>query len=113
MTIQAVELFRSVPRYLAARAVGGKAPGLLSGPLAPMRLVNRKEPEPLGPGWVRVRPLLSGICGSDLATVSGRSSFYFSPLVSMPFVPVQPKPPTLADTWYSGVELSAQKSGIE
>jgi len=34
-----------------------------------------------------VRPLLSGICGSDLATISGRSSFYFSPLVSMPFVP--------------------------
>lgn len=87
MTIQAVELFRSVPRYLTARAVGGHAPGLLSGPLAPLRLVNRKEPEPLGPGWARLRPLLSGICGSDLATISGRSSFYFSPLVSMPFVP--------------------------
>ena len=34
-----------------------------------------------------MRPLLSGICGSDLATISGKSSFYFSPLVSMPFVP--------------------------
>jgi threonine dehydrogenase-like Zn-dependent dehydrogenase len=87
MTIQALELFRSVPRYLAARAVGSKVPGLLSGPLAPMRLVQKKDPEPLGPGWARVRPLLSGICGSDLATISGRSSFYFSPLVSMPFVP--------------------------
>ena len=31
--------------------------------------------------------LLSGICGSDLATISGKSSFYFSPLVSLPFVP--------------------------
>ncbi|MGH8870219.1 MAG: zinc-dependent alcohol dehydrogenase, partial [Actinomycetes bacterium] len=36
---------------------------------------------------VRVRPLLAGICGSDLATLSGRSSLYLSPLVSMPFVP--------------------------
>lgn len=87
MTIQALELFRSVPRYLTARAVGSRVPGLLSGPLAPMRLVQKKDPEPLGPGWARVRPVLSGICGSDLATISGRSSFYFSPLVSMPFVP--------------------------
>ena len=87
MTTLALELFRSVPRYLAARAIGATAPGLLSGPLAPMRLVNRKDFVPLGPGWARVRPLLSGICGSDLATLGGRSSFYFSPLVSMPFVP--------------------------
>lgn len=87
MTIQALELFRSAPRYLTARAIGDAAPGLLSGPLAPMRLVNRKDPEPLGPGWARVRPLLSGICGSDLATIGGKSSFYFSPLVSLPFVP--------------------------
>ena len=34
-----------------------------------------------------MKPLLSGICGSDLATIAGRSSFYFSPLVSLPFVP--------------------------
>jgi len=87
MTTQAIELFRSAPRYLAARAIGDKVPGLLSGALASLRLVNRKDVEPLGPGWARVRPLLSGICGSDLSTISGKSSFYFSPLVSLPFVP--------------------------
>jgi threonine dehydrogenase-like Zn-dependent dehydrogenase len=87
MTIQALELFRSAPRYLAARAVGDRVPGLVSGPLAPMRFVNKKDPEVPGPGWTRVRPLLSGICGSDLATIAGKSSFYFSPLVSLPFVP--------------------------
>jgi len=87
VTTRALELFRSVPRYLAARAVGSTMPGLLSGPLASLRLANLKDPEPLGPGWGRVRPILSGICGSDLATVAGQSSFYFSPLVSMPFVP--------------------------
>ncbi len=86
MTIQALELYRSVPRYLTARAVGHRAPGLVSGPLAPIRLVNKRDPELPGPGWARVRPLLSGICGSDLATIGGQSSFYFSPLVSMPFV---------------------------
>jgi threonine dehydrogenase-like Zn-dependent dehydrogenase len=85
--ILALELFRSVPRYMAARTVGSRLPGLLAGPLAPLRLVHREDPEPRGEGWGRVRPRLAGICGSDLATLSGRSSFYFSPLVSMPFVP--------------------------
>lgn len=83
----ALEVYRSIPRYLAARAVSGRAPGLVAGPLAPIRLVNRKDPEPARPGWGRVRTRLSGICGSDVAAVSGRSSFYFSPLVSLPFVP--------------------------
>jgi threonine dehydrogenase-like Zn-dependent dehydrogenase len=82
-----LELFRSAPRYLAARAVGGKAPGLVAGPLAPLRLASLTDPEPPGDGWTRVKPLLSGICGSDLATLGGKSSFYFSPLVSLPFVP--------------------------
>jgi threonine dehydrogenase-like Zn-dependent dehydrogenase len=32
-------------------------------------------------------PRLSGICGSDLAMVDGRSSRWFEPIVSFPFVP--------------------------
>jgi Alcohol dehydrogenase GroES-like domain len=84
---QSLELFRSAPRYLTARAIGAKAPGLVAGPLAPLRLVSLKDPHPPGEGWARVKPILSGICGSDLATLSGSSSFYFSPLVSLPFVP--------------------------
>jgi len=87
MTTLALEYFRSAPRYLGARAVGSKAPGLLSGPLAPLRLVQIKDPQPPRPGWARVKPLLAGICGSDLSTIAGRSSFYFSPLISTPFVP--------------------------
>jgi threonine dehydrogenase-like Zn-dependent dehydrogenase len=83
----ALELYRSVTRYAAARVVGERVPGLIAGPLAPLRLVNRDEPVIPGEGWGRVRPRLAGICGSDLATISGRASFYFSSLVSMPFVP--------------------------
>jgi threonine dehydrogenase-like Zn-dependent dehydrogenase len=83
----ALELFRSAPRYVAARTVGGKVPGLIAGPLAPLRLVTQRDPAPRGEGWARVKPHLSGICGSDLATIAGRTSFYFSPLVSLPFVP--------------------------
>src|SRR5437867_3455244 len=84
---RSLELFRSVPRYLAARAVANRAPGLLAGPVAPLRLVHRQRTELPADGWARVRPLIAGICGSDLATVSGRSSFYFTAIVSTPFVP--------------------------
>jgi threonine dehydrogenase-like Zn-dependent dehydrogenase len=83
----AVELYRSVPRYLAAKAVGSRLGGALAGPVAPLRLVDREEPSPPAPGWGRIRPLLAGICGSDLTTISGKSSFYFSAVVSLPFVP--------------------------
>lgn len=82
-----LELYRSVPRYLAARAIANRAPGLLAGPVAPLRLVHRREPQLPGDGWARLRPRLAGICGSDLATISGRSSFYFTAVTSMPFVP--------------------------
>ena len=85
--INALEVYRSLPRYLAARAVGDRLPGLLAGPITPLRLVHREPPTVPGAGWVRVRPRLSGICGSDLATLHGTTSLYFTPLVSMPFVP--------------------------
>src|SRR5204863_7491212 len=53
----------------------------------PIRLVDRQDPGPPAEGWARVSTRMAGICGSDLATISGQTSFYFSPLVSMPFVP--------------------------
>jgi threonine dehydrogenase-like Zn-dependent dehydrogenase len=87
--MEGLEVYRSVPRYVAARAVSGRAPGLVTSGLAALRLVNkpRLAPAERGDGWVRVAPRLSGICGSDLALLTGSSPYYFSPLVSMPFVP--------------------------
>lgn len=77
---------RSVPRYIASRALGRAAPGLVPR-VAPLRLGHVDDPDLPGDGWVRVAPRLSGICGSDLAMIAGTASFYFSPIVSMPFVP--------------------------
>jgi len=56
--------------------------------VGPLRLaeIDRPEPPAGAEGWHHVRPLLAGICGSDLATVEGRSSRYFEPIVSFPFV---------------------------
>ena len=83
--MKALEIYRSVPRYLAARSLAARVPALAG--VAPLRLADRSAPTKPTPEWVRLRPILSGICGSDLATVGGMSSFYFSPLVSMPFTP--------------------------
>lgn len=85
----ALELFRSVPRYAAARAVAatGGIPGLLIGPLAPVRLQTRAEPEVRHQGWAGVRVHMSGICGSDLGAVTGSTSLYFAGVSSMPCVP--------------------------
>ena len=76
--MKALRIDRSVARFAAAR--------MTSHP-APVRLVDIDTPELPGPNWRLVRPRLAGICGSDLATVSGRSSRWFEPLVSFPFVP--------------------------
>jgi threonine dehydrogenase-like Zn-dependent dehydrogenase len=62
------------------------APGL-GARVGPLSLADVDPPEMPGPDWVRVRPRLSGICGSDLSTIDGHSSRYFEPIVSFPFVP--------------------------
>ncbi len=70
---------RSLPKFAAARVAGSR--------FGPLHLADVDEPELAGPEWQRVRPRLAGICGSDLATVAGRSSRWFEPIVSFPFIP--------------------------
>ena len=71
----------------ATASLGSKfIPGIGS-QVGPLSLKDIDPPEIPADGWMRVFPLLSGICGSDLATVDGKSSRYFDPLVSFPFVP--------------------------
>jgi threonine dehydrogenase-like Zn-dependent dehydrogenase len=85
--VKALSLHRNRPRYLAQRATSAVLPAAATVAMAPLRLGDRPQPVLPGPGWARVRPRLSGICGSDLATVTGQSSMYLSPLVSWPFTP--------------------------
>jgi threonine dehydrogenase-like Zn-dependent dehydrogenase len=90
--ILALEYHRSPGRYLTARGLtatkaGRWMTGAIAGNVSPIRLVNREAPRLPGPGWTRITPLLSGICGSDLALLTGRASPYLSPMISMPFVP--------------------------
>jgi threonine dehydrogenase-like Zn-dependent dehydrogenase len=84
--VKALVVSRSLPRYAAAKVAGAFAPSL-SARLGPLGLSEIDEPELPSADWKTVYPALAGICGSDLATVEGRSSRYFEPIVSFPFVP--------------------------
>ena len=84
--VLALQYRKSVPRYLLMRAGAKRVKGLDTGRLSPLQLEEVAEPRLPTPDWVRLRPLLSGICGSDLGTLSAESSPYFSPITSPPFV---------------------------
>jgi threonine dehydrogenase-like Zn-dependent dehydrogenase len=85
--MKALVFERSLPKYAAAAIAGRLSPGT-GARVGPLSLKDVDPPAlPQAPGWHRVRPRLTGICGSDLATIDGHSSRYFEPIVSFPFTP--------------------------
>lgn len=76
----------SIPRYLAAKALGRRLPTLYYGRLSNVGVITLPRRPLPGPDWVRLVPILAGICGSDLGTITGRNSPALSPLVSFPAV---------------------------
>jgi threonine dehydrogenase-like Zn-dependent dehydrogenase len=82
----ALQYVRSIPAFAVVKASGGR-PEVATSALSMLKLGDVAEPSLPAPGWVRVRPSVSGICGSDLAAISGHISLYLDPLTSYPFVP--------------------------
>ncbi|WP_243028202.1 zinc-dependent alcohol dehydrogenase [Thermus albus] len=70
----------SLPRFLAARALGKRFPKSL----LPLRLA--RVPLPERPGFLKVKVRLSGVCGSDLSLLYGKSPPSISPFFSFPAV---------------------------
>ena len=81
----AIQCVKSVPAWLLLKALGRRLPRLYIGRLSLIRPRDVAQPELPTPRWARVRPLLSGICGSDLATITAAGSPFFAPLTSFPF----------------------------
>ena len=84
--MKALVVERNVPRFAAARVASILGSGRGAG-IGPLQLLDAVAPDRPGDDWFPLRPLRSGICGSDLATLDGRTSRYFEDLVSFPFVP--------------------------
>lgn len=76
----------SIPKYLLIGALSEHRPQLLTSRLAPVQVREIEEPRLIGPDWVKIRPRLSGFCGSDLGIVKCRENLTLQPFASFPFV---------------------------
>ena len=105
---------RSIPSFAIVKASGGRA-DVATSALSMLHLGDVPEPELPARDWVRVRPTLSGICGSDLAAIGGHASLYLDPLTSYPFVPGHEVVGTLDDGSRVVIEpaLGCKVRGIE
>lgn len=84
--MRAIRYVRSVPRFMTVRALGKVWNGASTSRLGLVELADVEPPPLHGDRWARVRPRLSGVCGSDLTTISAHGSLYFGPFTSTPFV---------------------------
>ena len=86
--MRAVVFDLSIAKYLAAKAAGRMVPALYDGALSCVSY-REDEPSPDLPAddWVRLRPLMTGVCGSDLAMVYFKASPALTPFADRRFVP--------------------------
>jgi L-iditol 2-dehydrogenase len=76
----------SATNHAALRLLGTRVPRLTGGWM-PWLSLDRYDPPPLrGDDWVRLRPILSGICGTDMGLLTGHASAVLSPFASFPAV---------------------------
>jgi threonine dehydrogenase-like Zn-dependent dehydrogenase len=76
----------SATNHRALRLLGSRVPRLTGGWM-PWLSLDRYDPPPLrGTDWVRLRPTLSGVCGTDIGLLTGHASAVLSPFASFPAV---------------------------
>lgn len=77
----------SIPNYLQVRAADRLAHRLLeSGRIPGLDSVDLPQRPLPGPEWLRLKPRLCGVCGSDLSLLLGKNSPALSPFASFPAV---------------------------
>jgi threonine dehydrogenase-like Zn-dependent dehydrogenase len=76
----------SALNYHALRVLGPRLPRLAGGWMPWVGLDRYAPPALPAPDWVRLRPILSGLCGSDMALLTGKASSALSPFASFPAV---------------------------
>jgi threonine dehydrogenase-like Zn-dependent dehydrogenase len=76
----------SALNHRTLQLLGSSVPRLTGGWM-PWLSLDRYDPSPLrGLDWVRLRPILSGVCGTDLGLLTGHASTVLSPFASFPAV---------------------------
>ncbi|NLX13418.1 MAG: alcohol dehydrogenase catalytic domain-containing protein [Phycisphaerales bacterium] len=59
----------SFPRWMLCKAAGWITPTIFSSPLSGLHLASVPIPPLPGPRWVRLKTILGGICGTDMAAI--------------------------------------------
>lgn len=81
-----VRVASSPLNYRALRAFGALLPRVTGGWMPWLGMSSYTLPALPGPDWVRITPLLSGICGSDIGVLTGHASATLTPFSSFPAV---------------------------
>ncbi|MBI9085281.1 MAG: alcohol dehydrogenase catalytic domain-containing protein [Desulfobacterales bacterium] len=76
----------SIPRILVTKALAPIFPAVYFSPLSPVRFSELPDPPLPGPDWVRVEPVLTGICGADLSMFFVKASPSIT-IAALPGVP--------------------------
>jgi threonine dehydrogenase-like Zn-dependent dehydrogenase len=86
--MKAIQYNFSIPNYLAVRAADRlPLPILASGRIPGLTEIDAPPRALPGPEWLRLKPRLCGICGSDMSMLRNTSGPAMSPFVSFPVVP--------------------------
>jgi threonine dehydrogenase-like Zn-dependent dehydrogenase len=72
--------------YRAVRVLGPVVPRWTNGWLPWLGMSPYQLGDLPGPEWVRLKPLLAGICGSDISVLTGTASAMLSPFSSFPAI---------------------------
>ena len=83
----ALQYEKSIPRFFWVAATGKRFPSQITGFASPLSLTDLPQKPLPSQKWTRIQPLMSGICGSDLAVLSSTGSRYLSAVTSFPFTP--------------------------
>jgi threonine dehydrogenase-like Zn-dependent dehydrogenase len=76
----------SALNHRTLRLLGPRLPRWTRGWMPWLDLHRFPAPELRGPAWARLRPTLAGVCGTDLALLTGHASPILSPFASFPAV---------------------------
>jgi L-iditol 2-dehydrogenase len=76
----------SIPRMLLTQVLGRLTHSAYFGPLSGLSLTDVPEPALPGADWARLEVLMCGICGSDVAGLTFKTSPVVEPFISLPSV---------------------------
>jgi len=84
--MKAIQFNLNISKYLAVKKISPHIRSIATSPLSCISLREVTVPIPINEHWVRIRTLKSGICGSDLSVINGKTSFSMEPFSSHSFI---------------------------